>query len=542
MKISLFFLNSSTGLLSCRELDYEQQSQYFLVITAEDQGIPKRADTCTLRITVTDENDNVPVFIDNIPTLIEIDDSKQIGEILGRLSATDQDDGLNGKIIYSIVEDTSGLLDIHPDTGEIILPGFIKNSICKKTFSNMVDYPTSQNDYIIKVKAEDQGVSRVLSSEFNIQLHLIRTKSMLKLGEPQFLSDHYNGFINEGEQRGQFVLQIHSLDHLTEDAPLAYSIVSGNMDAAFDIDDNGRLITAQELDYEIKNVYNLKVIGTGNGKNTPETDIHIRVINTNDNVPSFPMLKPRKVLESATYGTLIGTVIATDVDIDTQLEYSLLSSNDLFEIDPFTGKIFLIGNLDYEMINEHTVHIQVTDGENTSRATLRIIVEDVNDNAPKFEEQFYLINIGKDIELGSIIGKIRANDPDTGHGGIVRYELAINSMNDFRIDPETGNLLVIGKLNDRSTYYLKVYAFDQGKPAQNSTVVVQINIGIENYDRKPIRFTRTSFNFSIPENIQPYNEFGQITLMDEIPIGTILRIQNFEPINLFGITHDGSIF
>uniref|UniRef100_A0A1I7VAX0 Cadherin domain-containing protein n=1 Tax=Loa loa TaxID=7209 RepID=A0A1I7VAX0_LOALO len=82
----------------------------------------------------------------------------------------------------------------------------------------------------------------------------------------------------------------------------------------------------------------------------------------------------------------------------------------------------------------------VTDGENTSRATLRIIVEDVNDNAPKFEEQFYLINIGKDIELGSIIGKIRANDPDTGHGGIVRYELAINSMNDFRIDPETGTI------------------------------------------------------------------------------------------------------
>lgn len=30
-------------MLSCRELDRERQSQYFLVITAEDQGIPKRA-------------------------------------------------------------------------------------------------------------------------------------------------------------------------------------------------------------------------------------------------------------------------------------------------------------------------------------------------------------------------------------------------------------------------------------------------------------------------------------------------------------------
>lgn len=70
--------------------------------------------------------------------------------------------------------------------------------------------------------------------------------------------------------------QVQSLDRLTEDAPLAYSIVSGNMDAAFDIDNNGRITTAQELDYEIENVYKLKVIGTGNVKKTPETDVEIR--------------------------------------------------------------------------------------------------------------------------------------------------------------------------------------------------------------------------------------------------------------------------
>lgn len=67
-----------------------------------------------------------------------------------------------------------------------------------------------------------------------------------------------------------------SSDRLTEDAPLAYSIVSGNVDAAFDIDEEGRITTAQELDYEIENVYHLKVIGTGNHKKTPETDVHIR--------------------------------------------------------------------------------------------------------------------------------------------------------------------------------------------------------------------------------------------------------------------------
>lgn len=48
----------------------------------------------------------------------------------------------------------------------------------------------------------------MLSSELSIQLHLIRSKAELTLKEPQFLSEHYIGFINEGEQRGQFILQV----------------------------------------------------------------------------------------------------------------------------------------------------------------------------------------------------------------------------------------------------------------------------------------------------------------------------------------------
>lgn len=48
-----------------------------------------------------------------------------------RLSATDQDDGPNGKITYSIMEDASGLLDIRIDTGEIIFARCMGILICK---------------------------------------------------------------------------------------------------------------------------------------------------------------------------------------------------------------------------------------------------------------------------------------------------------------------------------------------------------------------------------------------------------------------------
>lgn len=40
---NVFKLNSTTGILSCKELDREHQQEYFLIITAEEQGTPKRA-------------------------------------------------------------------------------------------------------------------------------------------------------------------------------------------------------------------------------------------------------------------------------------------------------------------------------------------------------------------------------------------------------------------------------------------------------------------------------------------------------------------
>lgn len=71
---------------------------------------------------------------------------------------------------------------------------------------------------------------------------------------------------------------------------LTYSIVSGNLDSAFEIDEHGRIRTAQELDYETKSQYILKVIASTSQTVwtvVPETEVFIQVLNLNDNAPSF---------------------------------------------------------------------------------------------------------------------------------------------------------------------------------------------------------------------------------------------------------------
>lgn len=61
---------------------------------------------------------------------------KEIIFVFHRLSAIDQDEGPSGKIVYSIIEDASGLLDIRADTGEIIFARCLEISACEKILSS----------------------------------------------------------------------------------------------------------------------------------------------------------------------------------------------------------------------------------------------------------------------------------------------------------------------------------------------------------------------------------------------------------------------
>lgn len=58
-----FTINNMTGVISIADmLDYERARDYFLTIQAVDGGIPPLSNVATVNITVTDCNDNAPVF------------------------------------------------------------------------------------------------------------------------------------------------------------------------------------------------------------------------------------------------------------------------------------------------------------------------------------------------------------------------------------------------------------------------------------------------------------------------------------------------
>ena len=92
--------------------------------------------------------------------------------------------------------------------------------------------------------------------------------------------------------------------------------------------------------------------------------------------------------ENIPSGTVIFQVRATDADYgnNSVISYTLLPSEyeSKFSIDPSSGNITVIGNLDHENTSEIILRINATDGTFPVTSHLFVLITDVNDNEPIF--------------------------------------------------------------------------------------------------------------------------------------------------------------
>uniref|UniRef100_A0A8C7GN97 Protocadherin 9 n=1 Tax=Oncorhynchus kisutch TaxID=8019 RepID=A0A8C7GN97_ONCKI len=86
-------------LIVQQNLDREQKDTYVMKIKVEDGGMPQKSSTAILQVTVTDVNDNKPVFREN-QIEVHIPENSPIGTSVVQLQATDADVGANAEIKY----------------------------------------------------------------------------------------------------------------------------------------------------------------------------------------------------------------------------------------------------------------------------------------------------------------------------------------------------------------------------------------------------------------------------------------------------------
>lgn len=122
----------------------------------------------------------------------------------------------------------------------------------------------------------------------------------------------------------------------------------------------------------------------------------------------------------------------------------------------------------------------------TSRTTIGVKVEEVNDYTPDFNESSYEKEISEDTRLGRTIMKVQATDKDEGISGEVYYYFqSLSSF--FTINAFTGVITLVRELDYSQSaqrlHQLTVIARDAGIPFKQASATVKITMSkdIPNY-------------------------------------------------------------
>ena len=231
-----------------------------------------------------------------------------------------------------------------------------------------------------------------------------------------FLSEDGSPRISEGAQPGQYVARISVTDpDYSEYANVNVSLEGGDGKFALATKDSiiYLMYVDQALDREERDSYELRVTATDSG--TPplraESSFTIQVTDVNDNPPLFDQRTYRQTIPEVVYpGSFVLQVTARDRDQgpNGDVRYSLVRDPDAhshwFAVDPRTGVITTAAALDFESEPRPSVLVVAADDGRpplSSTATVDIVLQDVNDNAPVFSGGFYNASVKESTPAGT---------------------------------------------------------------------------------------------------------------------------------------------
>ncbi len=505
-----FVIDYFSGVISSSEiLDYELMPRiYTLKVRASDWGSPFRREVETqVTVTLNNLNDNKPLF-ENVDCDVSVPRDHGVGEQITTLSAIDADE--LQLVRYRIKAGNElNLFEINPNSGVLSLKQPLSEGEAAKVSYHSFQIIASDGEHEtqpmflnitvvmarnpVQVKCVDTRVASMLAEK------LLQGSKIHSQNEPE---DYFQDFHSVNRVAPQFAETFPSVIEVKEDLPvgamivhlsatdsdsgfnekLVYVISGGDAESRFVIDtDSGWLKVYAPLDRETTDHYtlNITVYDLGIPQKSSSRLLDVKILDANDNSPQFLQdAYSVDIIESTAGGTEIIQVEAKDKDLGDNgvIRYSILADTDQFAIDMETGIVTVKKPLDREVQPSFILKIAARDqatGEPqlVSTVLLKITLEDVNDNPPKFIPPNYQVRVREDLPIGTVIMWLEAHDPDVGPSSQVRYSLADNGDGKFEVDKLSGAVRIVQNLDyeKKQVYSLTARAKDKGKPISLSS-------------------------------------------------------------------------
>ncbi|XP_061755852.1 protocadherin alpha-5-like isoform X10 [Nerophis ophidion] len=478
--------HASAELVLMKALDREKQATMKLTLSAIDGGKPPKTGTLELNVNVLDVNDNTPSFSQALYKARVKEDALS-GSLVIQLSATDLDEGDNGKLRFAFVKranfDPAGVFLIDAETGEITVKG-------------RLDYE-AQAAYEIHVQATDKG-----SSPRRANAKLLVEVLDVNDNVPEIVVTSLMNPVKEDAEIGSVVALVTVTDKDGGKNGNTQCKLTGS--APFKLKSNYKnyysLVVDGHLDREECYLYNVTIVATDEGSPplSSSSVITIQVSDVNDNAPRFPEpVINIYVKENSPVGASIHRITAIDSDVNenARVAYALLGDangvpiRSVVNINSESGDIVSLQSFDYEKLKTFQFKVQATDSgvpPLSSNVTVNVFILDENDNSPTIlapYSEHSSVNsesIPYSAEAGYFVAKIRAVDADSGYNALLSYHLSEskgnNNNNLFRIGTSTGEIRTKRRMsdNDLKSHPLVVSVCDHGEASLSATVSIDV--------------------------------------------------------------------
>ncbi|XP_053768337.1 protocadherin gamma-B2 isoform X17 [Desmodus rotundus] len=464
-----------------KPLDRERQSSHLLVLTAVDGGDPVRTGTTQIRIEVTDANDNPPVFSQDVYKG-SLRENLPSGTSVLKVTATDQDEGVNAEITYSfkVLGDVGNMFMLDHQSGEI-------------KSKDPIDFEISSS-YTISIEAKDGGG---MATECKIVLEILDEND----NAPEVVFTSVSSSIMEDAEPGTVIALFKTHDKDSGENGKVSCLIKEKVPFRIQSSANNyyKLVTDGTLDRERTPEYNVTITATDRGKPPLSSNrrVTLHIQDVNDNPPVFQQSAYLvHVPENNPPGVSIGQVSASDPDLGPNglISYSIVASDleprelsSYVSVNSQSGVVFAQRAFDHEQLRAFQLTLQARDQGSpalSANVSLRVLVTDRNDNAPRVlypalgpDGSALFDTVPRAAQPGYLVTKVVAVDADSGHNAWLSYHvLQASEPGLFSLGLRTGEVRTARALGDRDAVRqrLVVAVRDGGQTPLSATATLHL--------------------------------------------------------------------
>ena len=273
LKSAPFIIDSVTGeILVTALLNREEIDFYMIAVRVQDNGFPAYESVASVQVSVTDINDNAPMFHQAHYNGTILENQLPPFSILSA-SAFDLDANENSQLQYYILDISVPFL-VDPQTGEIQSTRVFDREV--EEFLNFHVY------------AVDNGIEP-LSTAVTVSVVVLDVND----NAPSISPTQFNLTLRENVAVGTIV-QSFTITDIDVGVNAEYTVSLSSHTDLFSVNDSGVLAVSGEIDYETMQEFSLIVVVRSREPPHQETTAEVMVIveNENDNPPVVHFLTP----------------------------------------------------------------------------------------------------------------------------------------------------------------------------------------------------------------------------------------------------------